>query len=111
MKRLLVTGAAGFIGSNFVRRVLEQQTDWYVLGLDALTYAGNPANVEHLEDTGRFEFVRGDICDETKVSSLFEGGLWGVINFAAEGRLSETSRLPRVSAEDTRTRRPLSWRQ
>jgi len=84
MKRLLVTGVAGFIGSNFVRRVIERQTDWYVLGLDALTYAGNPANIEHLEDTGRFEFVRGDICDEQTVSDLFEGGLWGVINFAAE---------------------------
>lgn len=84
MKRLLVTGAAGFIGSNFVRRVLERQTDWHVIGLDALTYAGNPANLEHLEDTGRFAFVRGDICDEQTVSDLFEAGLWGVINFAAE---------------------------
>jgi len=84
VKRLLVTGAAGFIGSNFVRRVLQRQSDWHVLALDALTYAGNPANIEHLEDTGRFEFVRGDICDEQKVSSLFEGGLWGVINLAAE---------------------------
>jgi len=90
VKRLLVTGAAGFIGSNFVRRVLERQTDWYVIGLDALTYAGNLANLEHLEDTGRFAFVRGDICDEQTVSGVWEQGLWGLINFAAESHVDRS---------------------
>ncbi len=84
MKRLIVTGAAGFIGSNFVRRALETQPDWHIVGYDALTYAGNLQNLAGLEQRGRFEFVHGDICDAPAVAALFETPVWGLINFAAE---------------------------
>ena len=90
MKRLLVTGAAGFIGSNFVRRVLEQRGDWYVHAFDALTYAGNLSNLAGLEETGRFEFTRGDICAETAARPAFEAGLWAVVNFAAESHVDRS---------------------
>jgi dTDP-glucose 4,6-dehydratase len=84
MKRLIVTGAAGFIGSNFVRRALATRSDWHVAAFDALTYAGNLENLRGLEDTGRFEFVRGDICDAEAVRQVMEQATWAVINFAAE---------------------------
>ena len=84
MKKLIVTGAAGFIGSNFVRRALDERSDWTLVGYDALTYAGNLQNLEGLDKTGRFEFVRGDICDAGAARPLFEDKPWGVINFAAE---------------------------
>ena len=61
--RLLVTGGSGFIGSNFVRYMLEQHPDLDLVNLDALTYAGNPASLKDLEDDPRYTFVYGDICD------------------------------------------------
>jgi dTDP-glucose 4,6-dehydratase len=72
MKRLLVTGAAGFIGTNFVRRVLDVQPDWTIVAYDALTYAGNLANLDGLEATGRFEFIHADICDADAVAAAFD---------------------------------------
>ncbi len=84
MKRIIVTGAAGFIGSNFVRRALETRPDWHLVGYDALTYAGNLQNLAGLETTGRFEFICGDICDTAAVERLFERPVWGLVNFAAE---------------------------
>ena len=64
--RLVVTGGAGFIGSNFVHFVLRERPDWRVTVLDKLTYAGNPANLEGLP-AGRFDFEQGDICDAALV--------------------------------------------
>jgi len=90
MKRVLVTGAAGFIGTNFVRRALAQKPDWYIVAYDALTYAGNPANLAGLENTGRFEFVRADICDADAVDAVFGPALWAVINFAAESHVDRS---------------------
>jgi dTDP-glucose 4,6-dehydratase len=84
MNRLVVTGAAGFIGSNFVRRALAEEPGWHMVALDALTYAGNLENLAGLEDTGRFEFVRGDICDEDAVITVLDEPVWAVVNFAAE---------------------------
>lgn len=83
MKRVLVTGAAGFIGSNFVRRALATRPDWHVVAYDALTYAGNLDNLAGLADTGRFTFVRGDICDGEAVRAAC-AGVAALINFAAE---------------------------
>lgn len=90
MKRLLVTGAAGFIGTNFVRRALDTRPGWHIVAYDALTYAGNLANLDGLEATGRFEFVHGDICDPDAVDAVFDPPPWAVINFAAESHVDRS---------------------
>lgn len=84
---LLITGAAGFIGSNFVERSIELGQD--VVVLDALTYAGHLNNLMHLE--GQFEFVKGDICDRRLLADLFEKHKFGgVVNFAAESHVDRS---------------------
>ncbi len=82
-KRLLVTGGAGFIGSNFVKYILEKYGDIEVVNLDKLTYAGNPDNLKEAEDNPRYTFVKGDICDREIVEKTAEG-CDCIINFAAE---------------------------
>jgi dTDP-glucose 4,6-dehydratase len=84
VKRVLVTGAAGFIGCNFVRRALPHAPDWHIVAFDALTYAGNLANLAGLEPSGRFEFVHGNICDDDALAAVFAEPVWAVVNFAAE---------------------------
>src|SRR5688500_16158035 len=84
--RILVTGAAGFIGSNFVHYWLERRPDDEVIALDLLTYAGNRANLEAVED--RITFVEGDIADADLGRRLFEDGVDTVVNFAAESHNS-----------------------
>ncbi len=69
--KLFVTGGCGFIGSNFIRYVLEQHPDWSVVNLDKLTYAGNLANLKGMEGDKRYRFVRGDIADRELVDGLF----------------------------------------
>ncbi len=83
MRRLLVTGGAGFIGSNFIHHVLQSEPDVHVINLDNLTYAGNLDNLRDLEGEPRHEFVRGDIRDAALVRRLLEGAD-AVANFAAE---------------------------
>jgi len=90
MKRVLVTGAAGFIGANFVRRVLATQPDWHIVAYDALTYAGNLENLAGLADTGRFDFVHGDICDAAAVQAACATPLWAIVNFAAESHVDRS---------------------
>jgi dTDP-glucose 4,6-dehydratase len=80
--RLLVTGGAGFIGSNFVRHVLARHPDDHVVNLDKLTYAGNPANLADVADSPRYRFVHGDICDGKLVRDVARG-VDVVVNFAA----------------------------
>ena len=92
MARLLVTGGAGFIGSNFVHHVIEN-TDHTVTVLDKLTYAGNPANLDPVLDSPRFAFVKGDICDAALVGKLLAGHD-EVVHFAAESHV-DRSRLCR----------------
>lgn len=81
--RLLVTGAAGFIGSAYVRHVLDHHADDRIIALDALTYAGNLANLEGLDHGDRVEFIRGDISDVVLVDEL-TARCDAVVNFAAE---------------------------
>ena len=81
--RILVTGGAGFIGSEFVRRTLEWHSSDQVVVLDKLTYAGNLANLEPVSADPRYSFVHGDISDATVVTSALEG-VDAVVNFAAE---------------------------
>ncbi len=97
--RLLVTGAAGFIGSNFVHYALKHaadyQTQFRIVVLDALTYAGNLANIETLEGRADFRFVRGDIRDLELVGTLLaEERIEGVINFAAESHVDRSILSP-----------------
>ena len=83
MKRILVTGGCGFIGSHFVRRMLTRHPELEVVNLDALTYAGNPRNLEDVADDPRYRFVRGSISDPDAVADAAEG-CEAIVNFAAE---------------------------
>lgn len=90
MMRLLVTGGAGFIGSNFVHFVLEQYPDYHVINLDKLTYAGNLENLSRIEHDNRHEFVQGDICDPETVGRVLKKNVDAVINFAAESHVDRS---------------------
>lgn len=83
MKSILVTGGAGFIGSNFVHHIINKYPDYKIVVLDALTYAGNLENLSDLEGHPRFLFQHGNICDEKIVNDLMRS-VNMVINFAAE---------------------------
>ncbi len=81
--RILVTGGAGFIGSNFIRHILKKYPDYQIINLDKLTYAGNLDNLKDVENDPRYEFVKGDICDANLVEKMvLKSDV--VINFAAE---------------------------
>lgn len=85
MHNILVTGGAGFIGSNFIRYLLRAEPDINIVNLDALTYAGNLENLKDLPDPGRHAFVRGDICDRPLVDDLLHRyQVDTVVHFAAE---------------------------
>jgi dTDP-glucose 4,6-dehydratase len=88
--RLLITGGAGFIGSNFVRLILENHADYRVLNLDKLTYAGNLENLSGLENNPRHEFIQGDICEASAVGEVLGKGVDAVINFAAESHVDRS---------------------
>src|SRR5512144_1366531 len=83
MVDVLVTGGAGFIGSNFVRYALAAHPDWHVTTLDKLTYAGRLVNLRNLPDDTRHTFVRGDIGDAAVAAPLVKAADY-VVNFAAE---------------------------
>jgi dTDP-glucose 4,6-dehydratase len=92
-KRLLVTGGAGFIGSAFVRRVLERHADVSVTVLDKLTYAGNLANLEPIATDPRYRFVHGDIADAALVEELAPT-VDAIVNFAAESHVDRSIEQP-----------------
>lgn len=83
MKTVLVTGGMGFIGSHFIRLALATHPDWFIVNLDKLTYAGNSKTLADLEGNPRYEFIHGDICDETLVNRVLPRAEI-VLNFAAE---------------------------
>ena len=92
-KTLLVTGGAGFIGSNFIRNTLQQRSDWRIVNLDAVTYAGNPANLSDLETAlpDRYRFVHGSIGNGELLTTLLEEeAINGVIHFAAESHVDRS---------------------
>lgn len=91
MKKILVTGGAGFIGSNFIPHFVQNNPDYEVVNLDALTYAGDTANLKEVEDNPRYHFVKGDICDRQFVESLFKQyNFNGVVHFAAESHVDNS---------------------
>ncbi|NNC76214.1 MAG: dTDP-glucose 4,6-dehydratase [Acidimicrobiia bacterium] len=97
-RRYLVTGGAGFIGSNFIRRVLENESDAEVTNLDSLTYAGVKATVDELDASDRHTFVLGDIRDAALVEGLVPGHDV-VVNFAAESHVDRSIDGPSVFLE------------
>ncbi len=100
MRKLLVTGGAGFIGSNFVRMVMAEHSDCFVVNLDKLTYAGNLENLAGLENHPNHKFVKGDICDGPLVDKLIDQyKIDAIVNFAAESHVDRSITEPKVFIE------------
>ncbi|AYO29929.1 dTDP-glucose 4,6-dehydratase [Biomaibacter acetigenes] len=95
--KILVTGGAGFIGSNFIRYMLKQHKDYKIINLDKLTYAGNLENLKDVEDNPNYIFINGDITDKNLVESLFFSyDIDYVINFAAESHVDRSIEDPQI---------------
>jgi len=99
-KNILLTGTAGFIGSNFVPYFLEKYPEYNLINLDLLTYAGNLENLKECENNPRYKFIKGDICNRELVEFIFnEYDINGVIHFAAESHVDNSIKNPGVFIE------------
>ncbi len=87
--RVIVTGGAGFIGSNFLHYMIEKHQDYKFINIDKLTYSGNQNNIKHLESQENYSFLQEDICDKEKIAMLIEKGDI-IINFAAESHVDNS---------------------
>ncbi len=94
--KVLVTGGAGFIGSNFIRYFLHQYPNDHIVNLDSLTYAGNLLNLDDIALYPNYTFVHGDITDRELINTLFRKGIDAVINFAAESHVDRSIQNPGV---------------
>ena len=97
--KILVTGGAGFIGSNFIRYILFKHSDYQIINLDKLTYAGNLDNLSDVENPPHYKFVKGDICDQDLIDSLVGDRVDAIINFAAETHVDRSLYDPKVFIE------------
>lgn len=96
MKNILITGGAGFIGSQFVKLMLEKY-DYNIINLDLLTYAGNLENLKDIEDKKNYTFIKGDICDKVLVNEIFKKyEIDTVVNFAAESHVDRSIENPEI---------------
>lgn len=98
MTTLLVTGGAGFIGSCFIRHIINKYKDYKVINLDVLTYAGNIENLDDIKDNPNYTFVRGNICDKKLVRELINESDC-VVNFAAESHVDRSISSPEIFIE------------
>ncbi len=88
--RLLVTGGAGFIGSNFIHYIFKKYPDWEITNLDNLTYAGNLENLKDIENAGRYHFIKEDITNHPKIAAIISQGFDVVVHFAAESHVDRS---------------------
>jgi len=96
-KTILVTGGAGFIGSNFIHYMMDKYPEYKIINLDKLTYAGNLENLRDVEDNKNYQFVKGDIADNDIVSGIFKDNkVDAIINFAAESHVDRSIEEPGV---------------
>lgn len=104
MRKIIVTGGAGFIGSNFVKMVLHEHRDCFVVNFDKLTYAGNLENLAGFEDNSNHKFIKGDICDGPLIEKIIdEYKIDAIINFAAESHVDRSITEPKVFIESNVT--------
>ena len=97
MKTILVTGGAGFIGSNFVKLMLKKHPEYKIINIDALTYAGNLENLKDIDDNPNYEFIKVDIRDREKMEKIFKTNeITSVVNFAAESHVDRSIEEPEV---------------
>src|SRR5229473_2010555 len=100
MNNILVTGGCGFIGSNFIRYMLARHPEYTIVNFDKLTYAGNPENLEDVENSPRYRFVKGDICNRSEVqTALNNHDIDTIINFAAESHVDRSIMGPALFIE------------
>lgn len=97
MKTILVTGGAGFIGSNFIKLMLRKYPDYKVINIDLLTYAGNLENLKEIAHNPNYTFIKADIRDREKIEEVFSAySIDNVINFAAESHVDRSILLPEL---------------
>lgn len=99
MKNILVTGGAGFIGSNFIKYMLNKYENYRIINLDALTYAGNLENLKEIEKNPKYTFIKGSITDRILVDSIVTDGVTHIINFAAESHVDRSIENPGIFIE------------
>jgi dTDP-glucose 4,6-dehydratase len=94
--KLLVTGGAGFIGSNFIKYMRKEHKDYKIINLDKLTYAGNLENLEDIQDDPNYTFIKGDITDRDLIEEIFSKGIDYAVNFAAESHVDRSIEDPSI---------------
>ncbi len=97
--KVLVTGGAGFIGSNFIRYLLSARPDTEIINFDKLTYAGNLENLTEVEGNPRYRFIRGDVAVQAELEPVFKEKIWGIVHFAAESHVDRSLHAPLVFVE------------